>query len=91
MNKHFQKYRLPSVNASKFNLLELILLVSCSAIAFALVAHGLATLGVFFLLTAVAFRTAIVDFTLIGGLATFLTMIFGVLSIALLVLWSAGY
>lgn len=91
MNKHFRTYRARSVNASKFNLFELILLISCAAVSFALAARGVRMLGVFFMLTVVAFRTAIFDFTLIGGVATLLTMFFGVLSIGMLVLWSAGF
>ena len=55
------------------------------------VAVVLAVLGIFFLLTVIAFRTAIFDFSIVGSLATLLTMVFGTVSIAILVLWSAGF
>lgn len=80
-----------SINAWKFNLFELLALISCAAAAFALASWGLAWLGVFFVLTIIAFRTALFDFSIIGDLATFLTMVFGTVSIAMLVLWSAGF
>lgn len=80
-----------SINAWKFNLYELLALTSCAAAAFALATWGLVWLGVFLVLTVIAFRTALFDFSIVGDLATFLTMVFGTVSIAMLVLWSAGF
>jgi hypothetical protein len=48
-------------------------------------------LGFCFLATVIACRTSVVDFTMLGGLAVFLTIVFGSVSIALLVFWSAGW
>ena len=90
MNRRSFPYPFVSVNAWKFNLFELLVLVSCAAGSLALAIRGLGLLGVFSLLTVIAFRTAIFDFTIVGHLATFLTMVFGTVSITMLVLWSIG-
>jgi hypothetical protein len=58
---------------------------------FAFISRGLIMLGFCFLATVIAFRTSVVDFTMLGGLAVFLTIVFGSASIALLVFWSAGW
>ena len=84
-------YRYVSVNAWKFNLLDLLILTAIAAVAFTLASQGMGTLGLFLLMTVIAFRTAIFDFSLVGHLATLLTMIFGSVSLAILVLWSAGF
>lgn len=81
----------PGTHATRFTLTELMALMFCSAITCVLIANGLITIGVLFLLTIVAFRTSLVDFTPIGSLAVLLTMLFGLLSIAAIVLWSAGW
>ena len=71
---------------------ELILLTVVIAIASVAISYGapimLAVCGV---VTVVAFRTSVFDFTAIGNLAVLATMLFGLLSIAFLVLWSAGF
>ena len=77
--------------AARFTLIELVLLMSMSAVACALIAKGVMMLGVCSFLTAIAFRTSIVDFSVIGSMAVLLTMLFGTVSIALLVLRSAGF
>lgn len=77
--------------AARFSLIELVMLLSLSAITCALIAKGVVMLGFCFLVTAVAFRTSIVDFSMIGSMAVLFTMFFGTVSIALLVLWSAGW
>jgi|GEM_PF-6582022 len=64
--------------------------MACAAVTFALIRHGLKWLGASFLMTTIAFRTSLVDFTVIGHLSVWLTMIFGTISITLLILWSAG-
>lgn len=86
-----RRKRGPSYSPSRFNLLELLLLLTCMAITFALISRGVILLGFTFLATAIAFRTAIFDFTVLGGFATLATLFFGVWSIALLVVWSASW
>ncbi len=80
----------PSTGATRFTLFELLVLTGFAAIAFAVISRGQYLLGTMTLLTVIAFRTSIVDFTGLGSLAVFLTIIFGVTSIALLVVWSIG-
>lgn len=78
-------------SASRFTLGELVLLISCAAMAFALAARGLGLLGLCFLATVISFRTSVVDFSKLGGLSVLLTIAFGTLSIALLVIWSTAW
>ena len=80
----------PSTHATRFTLVELLILMVCAAITFTLISQGLRWLGASFLLTAIAFRTSLVDFTVVGHLSVLLTMIFGTISITLLIFWSAG-
>ena len=80
----------PATDATRFTLIELLLLTACAAITFALISRGLRWLGISFLLTVLAFRTSLVDFTPIGNWAVLLTILFGTISITLLILWSAG-
>ena len=75
-------------DATRFTLVELLVLMACAALAFVLISHDMWSLGICFLLTVVAFRTSLVDFTPVGGFATLLTVLFGSASIALLVLQS---
>lgn len=81
----------PGPSARRFSLNELVLLVTFSAIAFAFAANGVAMLGIFFLLTIIAFRTSIVDYSIVGDLAALLTMVFGTCCIGLFIFWSAGW
>ena len=74
------------MNATRFTLFELLLLTTCSAVSCFFSLKGGLGLGACFFLAAISFRTAIVDFTFVGGLATLLTMLFGLLTIVLLVL-----
>ena len=69
---------------------ELLGLTCFAAIAFAVISRGQYLLGTMILLTVIAFRTSIVDFTSLGSLAVLLTILFGVTSIALVVVWSIG-
>lgn len=74
----------------KFTLNELVLLLTCCAITSSLMAQGVALLGFSFLATVIAFRTSVVDFSIVGDLAVLLTILFGSSSIWLLILWSLG-
>ena len=76
--------------ASRFTLIELVWLITCAAIACMLVARQLYLLSTSFMITIIAFRTSIVDFSLLGGIAVLATMLFGATSIGLLILWSVG-
>lgn len=80
----------PTTDATRFTLFELLVLIGFASIAFAVISRGQHLLGTMILLTVIAFRTSIVDFTSLGGFAVLLTMIFGITSIALLVVWSIG-
>jgi hypothetical protein len=77
-----------SLNPWRFSLLELTALTSCAALAYVLAIQAGMLLGFCFVVTVVSFRTSIIDFTLIGGLATLLTILFGTLGVALLVVWA---
>lgn len=81
----------PGPNAARFTLVELLLLMAFASVSFALMARGLVMLGFCFLATVICFRTSLVDFTPVGGTAVLLTIIFGTMSIGMLVLWSAGW
>lgn len=87
--KHRRAYR-GTASASRFNLIELLLLTTCVSITCALSARGAVVLGASFLITVIAFRFAMFDFTRLGEVATLMAVVFGTVSIALLVLWSAG-
>lgn len=79
------------MKATRFTLLELLMLVTCSAVScFFSTTAGLG-LGACFLITVVAFRTAIVDFTPLGGLATLATMLFGLLTVGFMVIWAINW
>ena len=91
MQHHRNAPNPPGTHATRFTLTELMVLTFCTAITFAFIARGLPWIGILFLLTVIAFRTSMVDFTSVGSLAVLLTMIFGTLGIASLVLWSAGW
>ncbi len=88
------KFTVPAVvhvKATRFTLFELWLLITCSAVAcFFSTREGLGV-GASFLITVVAFRTAVVDFTLVGGLATLLTMFFGMITLVSMVIWSIAW
>ncbi len=90
MRRHLESNP-PGPNATRFSLIELLVLTSCSAITCTLISWGLVGLGISFLLTIISFRTSVVDFTSIGGISVLLTIIFGTITIAQLVLWSAGF
>ena len=79
------------MNATRFTLLELLALVTCSAVSLFFSTTGGIGLGACFLITVVAFRTALVDFTLLGGLATLLTMLFGLLTVGFMVIWAINW
>ena len=79
------------MNASRFTLLELLALVTCSAVSFFFSTTGGLGLGACFFITVVAFRTSIVDFPLLGGLATLLTMLFGLLTLGFMVIWAINW
>ncbi len=81
----------PGPNAARFTLVELLLLMGFASVSFALMSGGLVMLGLCFLATVICFRTSMVDFSPIGGAAVLLTIVFGTMSIGMLVLWSAGF
>ena len=79
------------MKATRFTLLELLTLVTCSAVSFFFSTTGDLGLGACFLITVVAFRTALVDFTFVGGLANLLTILFGSLTVGFLVIWAINW
>lgn len=76
--------------AAQYSLIELVLLMFFASIACALASNGVAALGIAFLLTAVAFRTSCVDFSIIGQVAVPCTVLFGTITLVLLVIYSTG-
>ena len=79
------------MKATRFTLLELLTLVTCSAISFFFSTTAGLGLGACFLITVVTFRTAIVDFTMLGGLATLATMLFGLLTVGFMIVWAINW
>jgi hypothetical protein len=63
------------VHATRFTLFELLVLLTCAGFGSLFSITGSPALGCFFLLTVVCFRTPIVDLSVVGGLATGLTML----------------
>jgi hypothetical protein len=76
------------VQPTRFTLFELLVLLTCAGFGCRFSTTGSPALGLFFLLTIICFRTAIVDFSFVGGLATGLTMFSGLTAIALMLHWS---
>ncbi len=79
------------MKATRFTLLELLTLVTCSAVSCFFSTTGGLGLGACFLIMVVAFRTSIVDFTPLGGLATLATMLFGLLTVGVMVIWAINW
>ena len=75
----------------RFSLLELFLLMTFSSLCLAMITQGAPALAICLLITCVSFRTSVIDFTMIGECSVLLTVVFGMASIALLVIRTAGW
>ena len=78
------------LSASRWTLLELLGMVGVAAFSSFFAAAGSPYLGLCVLVVAIGTRVALVDFTVVGDIATGLVVLFGIPLIFLMIFWASA-